>query len=98
LVEFTTWKVRAIGPAAADLAPAKGAATAEPAEPHGSRRVHLPGRDAPETVPVYRGNDLAPGGKIAGPAIVEEATTTVLVPEDADAVIDGLGNYRVTLA
>ena len=61
------------------------------------RRVHLPGRGAPEEVPVYRGNDLAPGATLAGPAIVEEATTTVLVPEDAEAAIDALGNYRVTL-
>ena len=97
LVEFTTWKVRAIGPAAADLAPAEGKATAGVAEPHGTRQVHLPGRYAPETVPVYRGNDLVPGATIAGPAIVEEATTTVLVPEDAQAVIDPLGNYRVML-
>ena len=97
LVEFTTWKVRAIGPAAADLAPAERATMAGAAEPHGTRQVHLPGRYAPETVPVYRGNDLAPGATIAGPAIVEEATTTVLLPEDAQAVIDPLGNYRVTL-
>ena len=97
LVEFTTWKVRAIGPAAADLAPAESAATATEARPHGTRQVHLPGGEAPETVPVYRGNDLAPGARITGPAIVEEATTTVLVPEDAEAVIDALGNYRVTL-
>ena len=97
LVEFTTWKVRAIGPAAADLAPAEGAAAAHEARPHGRRLVHLPSRDAPETVSVYRGNDLSPGAQISGPAIVEEATTTVLVPEDATAVIDALGNYRVTL-
>ena len=98
LVEFTTWKVRAIGPAAAELAPAEGSDTAPTPEPHGTRRVHLPGRGTPEEVPVYRGNDLAPGATLAGPAIVEEATTTVLVPEDANAVIDALGNYRVTLA
>ncbi|MDE0392694.1 MAG: hydantoinase/oxoprolinase family protein [Rhodospirillales bacterium] len=97
LVEFTTWKVRAIGPAAADLAPAEGAATARDARPHGTRRAHLPTRDTPETVPVYRGDALSPGARIAGPAIVEEATTTVLVPENAEAVIDALGNYRVTL-
>ncbi|MDE0381458.1 MAG: hydantoinase/oxoprolinase family protein [Rhodospirillales bacterium] len=97
LVEFTTWKVRAIGPAAADLAPVEAAAAAQEASPHGTRLVHLPGRDAPEIVPVYRGDDLAPGARINGPAIVEEATTTVLVPEDAEAVIDPLGNYRVTL-
>ena len=97
LVEFTTWKVRAIGPAAADLALAEVSGAPREAQPHGTRQVHLPNREAPETVPVYRGDDLAPGATIAGPAIVEEATTTVLVPEDAEAVIDGLGNYRVTL-
>ena len=97
LVEFTTWKVRAIGPAAAELAPAAGAATAA-AQPRGWREVHLPGRDGTDTLPVYRGDDLGPGATIAGPAIVEEATTTVLVPEDATAVVDALGNYRVTLA
>ena len=97
LVEFTTWKVRAIGPAAAELAPAAGSTAAQAPEPHGTRRVHLPGRGAPEEVPVYRGNDLTPGTRVVGPAIVEEATTTVLVPEDAAAVIDPLGNYRVTL-
>ena len=102
LVEFTTWKVRAIGPAAAVLAPAARAASpqvASPqaARPHGTRRVHLPGRDGSALVPVYRGDDLDPGATIAGPAIVEEATTTVLVPEEAEAVVDTLGNYRVTL-
>ena len=98
LVEFTTWKVRAIGPAAAELAPAAGAARAAAAQPRGWREVHLPGRDGTDTLPVYRGDDLGPGATIAGPTIVEEATTTVLVPEDATAVVDALGNYRVTLA
>ncbi len=98
LVEFTTWKVRAIGPAATDLAPASGAAPAREARAYGERRVHLPGRVGDATVPVYRGDDLAPGHRVAGPAIVEEATTTVLVPEDATAVVDDLGNYRVRLA
>ena len=100
LVEFTTWKVRAIGPAAAELAPAAGAAGAATAaaQPRGWREVHLPGRDGTDTLPVHRGDDLGPGATIAGPAIVEEATTTVLVPEDATAVVDALGNYRVTLA
>ena len=98
LVEFTTWKVRAIGPAAAELAPAAGAArAATAAQPRGWREVHLPGRDGTNTLPVYRGDDLGPGATIAGPTIVEEATTTVLVPEDATAVVDAFGNYRVTL-
>ena len=98
LVEFTTWKVRAIGPAAAELAAAEGTATAGAAEPHGTRQVHLPEpRCAGNDTGLSRQRPRVRVPRSQGPAIVEEATTTVLVPEDAGAVIDALGNYRVTL-
>lgn len=96
LVEFTTWKVRAIGPTAMDLAPASEAAAGAVA-PAGTRTVHLPGGEAPCAMPVYRGRDIGAGACISGPAIVEEATTTILLPHAAAATVDALGNYRVTL-
>ena len=96
LVEFTTWKVRAIGPTAIDLAPASDAALGAVAAA-GMRTVHLPGGKAPCPVPVYRGCDIGAGARIPGPAIVEEATTTILLPPAATAAVDALGNYRVTL-
>ena len=47
-----------------------------PAEPHHERRIYLGGwRD----VPVYALDALAPGQIIEGAAIVESATTTVLL-------------------
>ena len=46
------------------------------APPRGSRRVYLGGwRD----VPIYAFGELAPGQAIAGPAVIESATTTVLL-------------------
>ncbi len=97
LVEFTTWKVRAIGPTAIELVPSSSAAAPRLAEPHGTRPIYLPGRDAPSTVPVYRGRDIGAGVSIGGPAIIEEATTTIMLPSEAKAEVDALGNYRVTL-
>lgn len=51
-----------------------------PAEPRGRRKVFI---GAWREVPVYALDDLAPGQSIAGPAVVESATTTVLLrPKD----------------
>jgi len=47
--------------------------------------------------PVWRGTDLGPGSTVAGPAVIEELTTTVLVgPDDTLAVDDG-GNFVIDL-
>jgi N-methylhydantoinase A len=57
---------------------------APPAAPLGERRIVL---DDPALVPVYRFEALAPGQAIAGPALIEAATTTVLLrPGDRAAV------------
>src|SRR4029079_13157085 len=47
----------------------------------GHRRAWLPTERRLEDVEVHDGHRLAPGQVVAGPAIVERATTTVLVPE-----------------
>ena len=45
--------------------------------------------------PCYDGAKIAPGHVIAGPAIVEEATTTVVIPPGCEAVVDAFDNYLV---
>ena len=55
LVEFTTWKVRAIGPAAAELAPAAGAARAR------RRRRRSPAGGAKSICPAGTGRDTLSG-------------------------------------
>jgi N-methylhydantoinase A len=47
--------------------------------------------------PVYDGALLGAGATIDGPALIEEPFTVVVVPPDASASLDGLGNYVVTV-
>jgi N-methylhydantoinase A len=57
--------------------PQEPALPARPAaQPRGERRIYL---GAWREVPAYNFDALAPGQEIAGPAIIESATTTVLL-------------------
>ncbi len=57
---------------------------APPAAPQAERRVYL---DRWVAAPVYRFDTLAPEQRIAGPAVIESAMTTVLLrPGDAASV------------
>lgn len=47
--------------------------------------------------PVYEGRQLGAGAKIAGPALIEEPFTVVVVPPGANIVIDESGNYLLKL-
>jgi N-methylhydantoinase A len=42
---------------------------------------------------VFRGDALAPGDFIAGPAIIEEPTTTIVVYPDMSAQVSASGHY-----
>lgn len=48
-----------------------------------------------ETTPVYDGAALSSGNRIAGPALIEEHSSTILVPAGAEARIDPFGNYLI---
>lgn len=43
--------------------------------------------------PVYAGDKLRAGNRIQGPAIIEEATTTVVIPESFSCSVDHWKNY-----
>jgi N-methylhydantoinase A len=58
----------------------------------GRRRAWLPTQRRLEELEVHDGHRLAPGQVVAGPAIVERATTTVLVPEAFTLTVDTLGS------
>ena len=60
----------------------------DPAAPRGTRRIHLGGW---REVPVYGLETLAPGQVIAGPAVVESATTTVLMRGGDTATVTPFG-------
>lgn len=62
-------------------------------EPVKSRRANL-GEGYADT-PVYRGAALQPGCEIAGPAIIEETFTTIVVYPGWRAVMDDSGDYEL---
>jgi N-methylhydantoinase A len=58
----------------------------------GHRLAWLPAIRALEEIAVHDGHRLSPGQIIDGPALVERATTTVLVPERFTLTVDRLGS------
>ncbi|MEM8857953.1 MAG: hydantoinase/oxoprolinase family protein, partial [Chloroflexota bacterium] len=47
---------------------------------------------------IYNGDLLAPGMTFAGPAVVEEAETTVVIPPSRTCTIDEYGNYQLVIS
>ncbi|MBM3490001.1 MAG: hydantoinase/oxoprolinase family protein [Alphaproteobacteria bacterium] len=60
-----------------------------------ARRPAYFGADAPVSSEVHRGDGLAPGASLRGPAIIEEATTTIVLPPGARATLSASGNYVI---
>jgi N-methylhydantoinase A len=44
---------------------------------------------------VYRRDDLRPGARIEGPAIIEQLDSTVVVPPEDKAEVDGWSNIII---
>jgi N-methylhydantoinase A len=99
LVEFTTWKVRAIGERWEDDAVGGGAVPAQegPLPQKSPRRIYVRELGGLAELPVYDGAALGSAAVIEGPAVIEEETTTVLLLLGMTATTDAHGNYRVTL-
>ncbi len=98
VVEFTTWKVRATGERPNRITPAGLAAeTSRIAKTDRSRRVYMHDLNGMVDCPVHFGRDLKPGDGLTGPAIIEEPTTTILVPTGASVTLDSENNYQMRL-
>jgi len=59
------------------------------------RRCFFGRRTGWQTTSVYDGNALTGGNQIAGPALIEEVGSTILVPSEAHAEVDSHGNYLI---
>jgi N-methylhydantoinase A len=57
------------------------------------RKMYLRSTGALEEVEVLDGDRMAAGHGIAGPALVDMATTTIVVPETFDVVLDASGSF-----
>jgi N-methylhydantoinase A len=91
-VEFVNWKgrisVRAFSPPPRSDAVAARHAPA----PDTTRDCYFADAGRAAT-PVYRGEHLRPGARIAGPAIIEEPTTTIVVYAGGHATCSAAGNF-----
>ena len=97
LVEFTTWKVRAIGERWEGDGVGKGSVPAQdgPLPQKAPRQIYVRELGGLTEVPVYDGGSLGSAAVIQGPAVIEEETTTVLLLPGMTATTDARGNYRV---
>ena len=98
-VEVVAYRVRAVGSLEKPAQPllAQGSPTSEHARKGGRPARH---RDSGGLLEwsVYERDLLQAGNRVAGPAIVEEITTTTLVPPGRALTIDELGNMVITVA
>ena len=86
--EMVNFRVRVTRPVEKlSLLPHATASPAPAAVPVGRRRVTFSGGDS-ALCPVYRWADLEPGMRLGGPAIVEEADTTVVAPPGCRVELD----------
>jgi N-methylhydantoinase A len=96
-VEFVTWKVRAVGlverPAEDGTAPAPSAAPSV----EGYRRIVLDPAAGPIDVPIHRAASIHPGAAIAGPAVIADETTTIIIHPRSTAIADTRGDFVVTM-
>jgi N-methylhydantoinase A len=63
----------------------------------GKRRAYLPDTKAFADIPVYDGDKLAHGNQVQGPALIEQATTTLFLPSEYDMECDSLGSFVCSL-
>lgn len=87
-VEIITWGVRVEIPRPEQLAVADSDATET--EVHREDEIVFGG--ASQHTPRYRGATLSPGEHISGPAIIDQPTTTIVVPPKWDARLDDRSN------
>jgi N-methylhydantoinase A len=80
------------------LAPPVHAPTASTPSSREVRPVWIDAKSGWLDTPIYDGARLVAGQSIAGPAVVDEATTTVLVGAGDVLTVDAAGNYALALA
>lgn len=97
-IEIVNIRVAATAPTGqSDLALGLAAHGGTPAA-RTTRPVRFDARAEPLATPVYERSALPPGVRLDGPAVIEEASSTLLVPPDATATVDPSGNILVELA
>lgn len=100
VVEFTAWKLRAIGKRQGqeiwrrNTLPAQTAAIAAKA----SRKIYDQPTRAMIDVPVYELSTLGEGAVLPGPCLIEAQTFTAFLKQGHEGKLDAFGNVIVTVA
>jgi len=91
-VECVNWKGR-ISIRPFDPPPAPEPTSVENTPSAATERECFFGGDTRVATPIFRGPDLVTGDKVAGPAIIEEPTTTIVVYPGMSARLSSAGDY-----
>jgi N-methylhydantoinase A len=95
-VEIVNFKVTAVGSIPKPEL-SKARPTGEIAKPLDHRNAYF-GEAGILRTPVYRRRDFAPGMTIAGPAVIEEKTSTIVLHPGQSALVDEYLNIEITLS
>lgn len=100
VVEFTAWKMRAIGKRSGQDVWQRNVLSAQegPAEAKGTRSIYMQESGGVQDIPVYDLDDLGAGAEIDGPCLVEAPTFTAYLKSGHDGRLDQHGNLVVTVA
>lgn len=89
-IQIVTARCRALAPVQRPKMQAALAASA--AQPVAHRDIWFSGYGWRRNVPVYERGALAADDRVRGPAVVDEWTTTVIVPPQWESTVDAVGN------
>ncbi|SLN64869.1 hydantoinase/oxoprolinase family protein [Oceanibacterium hippocampi] len=95
-VEFTDLRLTLVATMARPEATATLAAGTAPPAPKRTRAVRFRTGPVAET-PVFAREDLAAGDRLQGPAIIEQADATIVVPPGYDAEVGRFGDLMLTM-
>lgn len=96
-IETVSWKARLMV-ALSDLREASSVTGPGETTKSSISRPCFFGEKHPVDVPIYKTADLARGGRVEGPAIIEEQTTTLVVYPDMAVTVSGSGHYLLEIA
>lgn len=98
-IECIHWRARLTATLPRGVQARDARARGVPLAPHGTRRASFGVLAAEECeAAVHYGEELVPGDRIAGPAIIEEPTTTLVIYPGTSALVTGYGNYLCEIA
>ncbi len=96
-IECLTWRARVRSPVGRAVVDALGseARLDDPSDPAQTRKASFDG--VWQATAIHHGSGLSPGTVVQGPAIIEEPTSTLVVPPGATVHVTDLGNYYLEL-